>query len=317
MVTRRRRLPRHLLDVSAGGTTAPAPRGTRVAGPVAEAWLAAVEAALAPPTRVVARKRLASAHIGRVALTPGSVRAEVRQDSYRTQVVEVRMPEVDGDTFEALLAVTARHARWLAALAAGDLPDDLAGALLEAGLAPSGADLVAGCSCRSLPGMCLHAGIAGHVAARALSAQPAGILLLRGLDADRVRERIIARLPGGNADGTTRDLAEVDWNPNILGSLGPPPEPLSLPARSGRPAPVPPPPAGSRLDAGDLEALAADAAGRALDLLVAGGGGGLDLSLAADLARRAGALVGAALRTPSAAAERERTRAVAEQLRLL
>src|ERR1700730_6493840 len=92
VVSRRRRFPRYLRDTATPRRKAAASGTTRIAGPVAEAWLGAVEAALATPARALARRRLTSAHIGQVKLAPGSARIEVRQEAYHRQVVDILMP---------------------------------------------------------------------------------------------------------------------------------------------------------------------------------------------------------------------------------
>jgi uncharacterized Zn finger protein len=293
---RRRRLPRHLLDAGPAGRTAHARRTVAITGPIATAWLAAVEAVLPQATRTIARKRLATAHTRRVTMAPGSVHAEVRQASYRNQLVGIRVPEVTEEEWARLLDVAAAHARWLAALAAGELPEELAAALVEAGLVPSGEALTADCTCRSGPGMCVHAAIAGQVAAVALSAEPGGMLVLRGMLPERVRERIVRRLPGSHAVEATRDPAGIDWNALVLGLAGALPAPPGPPSAPRAPAPLPAPPATSGLTADDLQALAADAAERAHGLLVAGGDGGLGLDADADLGRRVAAMPPARLR---------------------
>jgi uncharacterized Zn finger protein len=288
-VSRRRRLPRHLLEPGAGGRQARAPRRGAVEGPIAEAWLAAVESVLAPATRTIARRRLATAHTRRATLMPGSVRVEIRQTSYRNHIVSIRIPEVDESGWDALIAAAAVHGRWLAALAAGELPDDLAGALVDAGIIPGGETLRSECTCRTEVGLCVHAAIAAHVVAAALTAEPAGILTLRGMAGERLRERVERQLPGNRATSAARDPATMDWNALVLGPQAPLPEPLDLPAHAERPATLPAPPPASGVRSDELDALAADAAARAFGLLTGSGDGdgGLDLDADADLARRA------------------------------
>ena len=269
-----------------------APRTGGVAGPAATAWLEAVEAALPPVTRTTSRRRLASVRTRGVTLMPGSVRAEVRQEGMHNQLCELRIPEPDDATLEHLLELSARHGRWLAALALGELPDDLAEVLLPEGLAPRPASLTAQCSCRSVPGMCVHAGIAGNVVARMLTQAPEQLLVIRGMGPDRIRDRIVRRLPGGKDSGGLLDPSTIAWDelvmaPAVRLPVAPAPGDVEEP-----PGPFPTPPHGHGIEPGDLEELAADAAARARELLHDGGDGGLGLDTDSDLARRAARAAG-------------------------
>ena len=249
---------------------------------------------MAPATRHTARRRMASARTRGVTLLPGSVRAEVRQESFNNQIVEIRVPAADAAVVEALLDTAASRGRWLAALAAGELPDDLAEVLLAAGLAPPAEGLTAQCSCRSLPGLCVHAGIAAAVAARVLGGDPGALLVLRGLRRERLRELVARRLPGGGRADGVLDPAAIDWDSLVLAPAAPLPEPPGLAGAAADPA-YPPLPAGSGLEPGEAEGLAADAAARARELLAHGGSAALDLDADADLGRRAAGLGGARL----------------------
>ncbi|HET9051769.1 MAG TPA: hypothetical protein VFO60_08700, partial [Candidatus Dormibacteraeota bacterium] len=253
---------------------------------MALAWLDAVEAPLAPAVRTIVRRRLARAQTRRVTFAAGSVLAEIRQPSYRSHIATIRVPIAGEAVWEALLGAAAHHARWLASLAVGDLGDeDLAAALVDAGLVPPGLELSAQCTCRSEVRLCVHAALAAHVAARVLTAEPARMLVVRGITLDRIRGRIADRLPGP-AGTDTVDPAAIDWDALVTADVAPFPPPPRPPLAPGRAVPAPEPPPSAGFGADDVVALAEDAAARALEVLVDGGEGALDLDVDADLARR-------------------------------
>ena len=260
------------------------------------AWVDALTARGADDLYRVERGR-EYARTGRVRaldVRPGTLSASVRGSRLVPYEVTVAVPVLPGEAWEAALDVVAARASYTAALLDGDLPPELAADLGAAGVAllPAAGELSPSCSCPDDAALCKHAAAACLVFGDELDRDPFELLLLRGRGRAEVLSALRARRGGG---GDVADLevdAEVEAAEAFLRPVGPlPPLPLP-PAKPGRPAPLTGEPPEGTVRTDELQALVADAAARAWELLAAGGDGGLGLTQEQDLARRAVPLAG-------------------------
>ena len=272
-----------------------------------QAWIDALEqrARLDPNRLPRGRSYARYDRVGAMTIEPGEVRAPVlgsRASAYRVRV-RVR-PFTDSEWNTALGAIAAK-----AAHAAALLDGEVAPAIVE-DLAAAGIDLlpVAGevgttCSCPDWANPCKHAAAVCYLIADLLDEDPFGVLLLRG----RTRDQVLAGLRGrratavGRRGGETGGPARGGPDPGVAARAAFTPV-AARPALPGPPLPpahpgptasfATDPPADSGLAAGELAALAADAARRAWELAIGEGNGGLGLHADADLARRTAAVLG-------------------------
>jgi uncharacterized Zn finger protein len=234
--------------------------------------------------------------VRRLDLRAGSVTATVQGSRLMPYDVVVRVPTFTDEQWGRVLDVVAAQASHTAALLDGELPPELVADVAAAGLdlLPGAGELRPECSCPDDVELCKHSAATCYVVAEALDRDPFELLQLRGLDRVDVLNGLRARRGGGEAPVEVD--AEVDDGVDAVAAFartpGPLPQPPLPPARPGRPAPLAsePPPGGVR--AGDLSALASDAAARAWEMLAVGGDGALSLTPEQDLARRAVALLG-------------------------
>lgn len=272
-----------------------------------QAWIEALEQrARLDPNRLPRDRSYARYdRVGAMTIEPGEVRAPVLGSGASAYRVRVRVrPFTDIEWNIALDAIAAK-----AAHAAALLDGEVAPAIVE-DLAAAGIDLlpVAGevgttCSCPDWANPCKHAAAVCYLIADLLDEDPFGVLLLRG----RRRDQVLAGLRGRRAAATDRRGGEArvptrsapDSGVVARDAFDPMAARPNLPGAPRSPAHVGPtaplatdPPTDSGLVAGQLAALAADAARRAWELATGKGDGGLGLDADADLARRAAAVLG-------------------------
>lgn len=270
----------------------PARRGGRVRGRSfwAASWADAVEDTWpeAGPLRE-GRTLARGGRLGPVTLGPGRIAADVYGDEEtRTTVLTPR--ELDDETWERLWEHCADRPAVAGALLAGEVPEELLEAAEDArvGLLPGYANLAAECGCDSFDHPCPHAVALAHQVGWLLDEDPWLLLLLRGRDTasalEELKYAVLFRSMAGAADeaGEAEEAGGPDggqpdggpgggpddrlWEANRLAYARPavplPPLP-PLPAPRRRPATV------TGIGADPLELLAADAAGRARELLAA------------------------------------------------
>lgn len=228
---------------------------------------------------------------------PGSVHASVQGSRRKPYNVVVRVRPFDDAEWERVLDAVAAEVGRTAALLDGELPPEVLDDVARAGLdlLPGPGELGPRCSCPDAADPCKHAAAVCYLVADLLDADPFVLLLLRGRDREQVLAALRARRGTGPAGVTPVEQVD-DGVParELFGVPRPPlPRPPLPPRRPGRPATVPvDPPAGSGVVVADLVALAQDAAARAWELATGAGDGGLALTSAQDLARRAAAALG-------------------------
>jgi hypothetical protein len=250
-----------------------------------------------------------------------------RSSAYR---VWIRVRELTGAEWEALLDLVSSEVGFAAALLDGELPPELVDLARAAGLdlLPGPGDLTPNCSCPDWADPCKHAAAVCYLVGDVLDADPMALLLLRGRSSEEVMAGLRSRRSDSSpasAPPTALDASSdrgvpaaalyrrhaglADPDPALPDPALPDPAPTTLaphrpalptpplpPAHPGRPAAlVADPPPSSGLTAAALTALAADAARRAHALALGSGeaDAALGLDLAADRARRAAELIDA------------------------
>jgi len=257
-----------------------------------KAWLDALEQrALVDPNRLPRGRTYArQERVQDLDLSPGELRARVwgkRDDPYTTSL---SMRTLTNTEWDVVLDAVMNKAGNVAALLAGEVPRAIGEHVL-----PDRGDLGPECSCPDWAEPCKHVAALCYVAADMFDADPFSLLTLRGRGRDAVLTEVRRRrserlgvdvappsdLPRGADPGTSaaqafrREPAPLQQSP-------------ALPGRPGRLVPLAvAPSADSGIDTDDLAALVRDAAERAWSMLAGGTDSFLDLSVGADVVRRA------------------------------
>lgn len=251
------------------------------------AWLKALEdTALDLGQLKKGRKQARDGAVGAVSVRPGRITAVVRDRDGTAQRSDVLLQQLGTEEWDRFLDMAVERAGHIAALLDRDMPphlvEDAAGAGVE--LLPGIGDLEPECACDAWD-LCPHTAALCYQVARLLDEDPFILLLMRGrgerqlLDELQVRSARVARRrsPAEGAAAGTGDEAAADEPAGIRADeafaardiLPPLPAPPPVPQEPGLPPSLDteaePPPG---IDADALEFLAADAAGRALRLLV-------------------------------------------------
>ncbi|MET9552371.1 SWF or SNF family helicase [Streptomyces sp. NPDC006645] len=247
------------------------------------AWLKALEdTALDLGQLKKGRKQARDGAVGAVSVRPGRITAVVRDRDGTAHRSDVLLQQLSTEEWDQFLDMAVERAGHIAALLDRDMPphlvEDAAGAGVE--LLPGIGDLEPQCACDAWD-LCLHTAALCYQVARLLDEDPFILLLMRGrgerqlLDELQVRSARAARTGRSPADGTGDEPADepagirADEAFSARDILPPLPPPPPVPQEPGTPPSLDtetePPPG---IDADALEFLAADAAGRALRLLV-------------------------------------------------
>ncbi|MEU0525977.1 SWF or SNF family helicase [Streptomyces niveus] len=251
-----------------------------------QAWLKALEdTALESQQLKKGRKQARDGAVGAVSVRPGRITAVVRDSDGTAHRSDVLLQQLGTEEWDRFLDMAVERAGHIAALLDRDMPphlvEDAAGAGVE--LLPGIGDLEPECDCDAWD-LCPHTAALCYQVARLLDEDPFVLLLMRGrgerqlLDELQVRSTRAARTRSpadGTAEGADGGTAEepagirADEAFAARGILPPLPPPPPVPEEPGLPPSLDteaePPPG---IDADALEFLAADAAGRALRLLI-------------------------------------------------
>jgi hypothetical protein len=259
--------------------------------------------------------------VGELEVRSGEIVAAVQGSRAKPYRVTIRVRTYSEREWDRTLAALASQLGHLAALLDGEMPpgvaDDLAAANID--LLPVAGEVQPRCSCPDWAEPCKHSAAVCYLVADALDADPFQLFLMRG----RARDALLAGLRarrgaavGGTAGGGARERRgaaglgpeqATTWGADAglsaqqawarwatLSAGGAPPMPaLPLPPpKHGRPTVLAvDPPAGSGLTSVSLQRLAGDAAQRAWEMAHGERSTGLELPAAADLARRAAAML--------------------------
>ncbi|MGI5351629.1 SWIM zinc finger family protein [Streptomyces sp. CA-250714] len=193
------------------------------------AWLRAMEGTARDPARLERGRAYAdqgrSARAGAgsggggvsaVRVGPGRITAYVHGSRPRPYRAVWRLPVLPEEEWDAFLAAVAARPVEAAALLDGEIPRSVAATARSAGvrLLPDAGELIPGCSCPDQGHPCKHAAALGYETVRLLDADPWALLLVRGMDAETVREEVARRsavwradagAPGASAPGDEGD----------------------------------------------------------------------------------------------------------------
>ena len=244
----------------------------------------------------------------------GEIVAAVQGSRAKPYKVTVRVRTYSAKEWDRTLVALASQVGHLAALLDGEMPpgvvDDLTAARID--LLPVAGEVQPRCSCPDWAEPCKHSAAVCYLVADTLDADPFLLFLMRGRDRDTLLAGLRAKRAAGGTQ-TRRGAADPDAEPAAswgtdaglnaqqawarwatVSAEGAPPIPaIPLPPpRHGRPTVLAmDPPAGSGLTSMSLQQLAGDAAQRAWELAHGERSTGLELPKAADLARRAAAML--------------------------
>ena len=256
-----------------------------------KAWLDALEQrALVDPNRLPRGRTYARQdRVRDLELSPGQLRAQVHgtTDPYTT-TLSLRL--LGDDEWDVVLDLAMDKASNVAALLAGEVPREIGDHVL-----PDRGDLGPECSCPDWAEPCKHVAALCYVAADLFDADPFALLTLRGRSRDavltEVRVRRSQRL-GVELAPSSDQPRGADPTMSAAQAFRREPVPLEQsPSISNRPGEFVPlavfPGADAGIDTDELADLARDAAERAWSMLAGGTESGLELSVGADVVRRA------------------------------
>lgn len=233
-------------------------------------------------------------------IEPGSAHASVRMRQSEPRRVSIGVARLDPQRWHDIARLISTNPAWCAAVVEGRLGEDLFDALVAAGIDVSlGANTTSvDCSCERPGSLCEHAAAVCHRLAELLDEDPYLVVTLRGGD----RSAFVTSVTSASLNGRSgaHDAAQPTADPRSRGALGEASGPESgvvgpiaargaaepidaLSAWRRKPAPLPPaprarrkpgsarsavqaPPAELGVDARGIEALSADAIGRAVAL---------------------------------------------------
>jgi len=257
-----------------------------------KAWLDALEQrALVDPNRLPRGRTYARQdRVQELELAPGELRARVWGNRDEPYTTTLSMRVLEDAEWDALLDIVMNKAGHVATLLAGEVPRIIGGLVL-----PNRGDLGPECSCPDWAEPCKHVAALCYVAADLFDADPFALLTLRGRGREavltEVRARRSARL--GVDVVPSSDLPRgADPGISAAQAYRRVPVPLDRAAPlASRPGAMTQlavePGADAGIDTRELADLVRDGAERAWAMLAGGAGSGLDLSVGADVVRRA------------------------------
>ena len=260
------------------------------------AWLAALEQRTGlDPARLGRGSAYARGGAVRTLdVAPGRVTASVRGSRPVPYDVTLALREFTDDEWGRVLDVVSARIGHAAALLDGELPTDLAADVAAAGLSllPDAGELTMTCSCPDDAVPCKHQAAVCYLVADLVDRDPFELLLLRGRPRNQVLAELRRRRSGTDETVEPEATDDVDAAEAFARTPAPLPDLPLPPTRPGKPGLLVGAPPDGAVHPPDLQALAADAAQRAWELLTGVGDGGLALTAEEDLARRASALLG-------------------------
>ncbi len=257
-----------------------------------KAWLDALEQrSLIDPNRLPRGRTYArQERVRDIELSPGELRAQVSGNQEGPYTTTLSMRVLADSEWDTVLDLAMTKASNVAALLAGQVPKEIGDHVL-----PDRGDLSPECSCPDWAEPCKHVAALCYVAADMFDADPFALLTLRGLSRDavltEVRSRRSERL---GVDLTPSSDQPRGGDPAISGAQAFRRKPTQL--QQSAPLPSHPgtlvaltviPGMDAGIDADELAELVSDAAERAWSMLAGGADSGLDLSIGADVVRRA------------------------------
>jgi len=171
-----------------------------------------------------------------VSIRPGQITAQVQGSRRWPYAVDIRLPKLDPEAWDRVIAELSSRAVFAAKLLVGEMPEQVEEAFSAAGasLFPARTtDLKTDCSCPDYANPCKHIGAVYTVIGGEFDADPFLLFELRGMP----REELLARLKsaGGGAEATAPEET-TEPEPDPL-----PADPQAFWAGSEPPPYVPPP----------------------------------------------------------------------------
>jgi len=257
-----------------------------------KAWLEALEQrALVDPNRLPRGRTYARQdRVQDLELSPGLLRAKVwGNDPYNT-TLSLRV--LSDSEWDQVLDTVMERASNVAALLAGEVPAEIGASVL-----PDRGELGPDCSCPDSAEPCKHVAALCYIAADLFDADPFAILTLRGRGRDAVLTEVRARRSqrlGVELTPSSDHPRGPDPGTSAAQAFKREPTPMARSPRLGaHPGEMVPlavaPSADAGIDCNELVALVDDAAKRAWSMLAGGTDSGLNLTVGADLVRRAAA----------------------------
>lgn len=217
-------------------------------------------------------------------ITPGQVDGRAAASRGRFRVV-IHVAPLESGAWEGVVSALVADPALVAAILDGELPATLVAAVGPRTFEPSPSELRSECGCRRSHERCAHVRAVWQETLDSLRRQPALVLALRGRDAAGLAAdaALLAALSGRDQDAGVNAASAYE---RTAGGLPPLPE-IQAPAAASRPDTWLEP---DILRHQRLLDQAADAAGRALDILRGTGDGCLELDRRTDVARIAASL---------------------------
>jgi hypothetical protein len=217
-------------------------------------------------------------------ITPGQVDGRIAGPRGRHRVI-IHVASLESRAWEGVVSALVADPALVAAILDGELPATLVAAVGPRTLEPSPSELRWECGCRCPHERCAHVRAVWRATLDALGRQPALVLALRGRDAASLAADA-SRLAAHSSRDQDAGVDAAAAYERSAGGLPPLPE-IQAPAAASRPDSWLEP---DVLRHQRLLDQAADAAGRALEILRGTGDGCLELDRKTDVARIAASL---------------------------
>jgi uncharacterized Zn finger protein len=161
-------------------------------GPIACAWVELFERMVSEAARADGLSYAAAGQTVSIELAGGEVTAVVQGRAPRPYRTVLRPRQVDAEQWERLIEDMSSEAVYVAKLLAGEIPAGLEGLFRDNGLELVPSDIgavITRCTCRE-PDPCKHAAAVALLLAERLDDDPLFIFALRGMEPDRMLERL-------------------------------------------------------------------------------------------------------------------------------
>lgn len=156
-------------------------------------------------------------------LEPGRVRAKVQGSRPAPYKVNLEIAPLKNEQWERAIDAMAQQAIFAAKLLAGEMPQNIEEAFVEAGVPlfpQSSADIVTDCSCPDYANPCKHIAAVYYLLGERFDDDPFLIFQLRGHTRDQVIEALRARRAAAIPDTAERAPATGDTVPLLADLLG-------------------------------------------------------------------------------------------------
>ncbi len=256
-------------------------------------WLDRLVASIATADRALESGRSLLGRVEQLEMEPGLIRARVdgsrSGDGSTVHVAQIGVRTFDDGRWEELTRAIERSGPGSAAVLAGVMTEEL-----RAALVPSTGEVSCHCTCSDGRDLCRHGAAVALASVEVFDRDPFALALIRGRGRDELRRKIRDRRAErlGLATDDQDHARGRDPGTSAAAAYRRKPVPftrsITAPAQAGRLVPLAvAPPIEAAVDSAELAELVADAAERARSMLAGDGESDLDLTVGADVARRA------------------------------